>query len=76
MKSISLAIDRSTLDRLDAEAERLDASRSYVARRAIAAALNPSAVVPSGAPGPAGRPSRGFSRRATGGATMEENNDA
>ncbi len=43
--TITLQIDRSTLDRLDAEAARLDASRSYVARRLLGAALADREVI-------------------------------
>lgn len=38
--TITLQVDRDTLDRLDAEAHRLDASRSYAARRLLAQALD------------------------------------
>ncbi len=71
---ISLSVDRETLDRVDAAARDLAASRSYTARRLLADALarNPAAV-PSGGAGPAGSPSRGLRIRAAGEGNGGEN---
>lgn len=50
--TITLQVDAPLLDRLDAEAQRLDASRSYAARRLLAQALdlNRKPATPAGRP--------------------------
>lgn len=70
---VSLNLDRATLDRLDAEAVRLDASRSYAVRRLLARALENPSAAPSRAASD-GSPSRVGHRAA--GRDHGGNNDA